>query len=89
MPLRNCDKNIKEGNLYTQLIFIRFLPYISNSLISVHGAETKTIPATGERVDVTECTPVFAGMKYCTALQYSDAMQTDESPYFPFTGDSK
>ncbi|XP_031437274.1 apolipoprotein B-100-like [Clupea harengus] len=62
---------------------------LTNSLVSVHGAETKTIPATGERVDVTECTPVFAGMKYCTALQYSDAMQTDESPYFPFTGDSK
>ncbi|XP_076129303.1 apolipoprotein B-100-like [Alosa pseudoharengus] len=62
---------------------------LTNSLVSVHGAEIKSIPTTGERVDVTECTPVFAGMKYCTALQYSDAMHTDESPYFPFTGDSK
>ncbi|XP_062407541.1 apolipoprotein B-100-like [Sardina pilchardus] len=62
---------------------------LTNSLVSVHGAEIKTIPTTGERVDVTECTPVFAGVKYCTALQYSDAMNTDESPYFPFTGASK
>ncbi|XP_041950313.1 apolipoprotein B-100-like isoform X2 [Alosa sapidissima] len=62
---------------------------LTNSLVSVHGAETKTIPSLGERVDVTECTPVFAGMKYCTALQYSDAMFYVDAPYFPFTGDSK
>ncbi|XP_063079429.1 apolipoprotein B-100-like [Engraulis encrasicolus] len=61
----------------------------SNRLLSLHGAEVKSIPATGERVDVAECTPFFAGVKYCTALQYSEALYTDASPYFPFTGDSK
>ncbi|KAL2082439.1 hypothetical protein ACEWY4_022257 [Coilia grayii] len=62
---------------------------LSNSLVSVNGAETRAIPAIGFPIDVTECTPVFAGMKYCTALQYSDALFVEESPYFPFTGDSK
>ncbi|XP_063079430.1 apolipoprotein B-100-like [Engraulis encrasicolus] len=62
---------------------------LSNSLVSLHGAQIKAIPTTGERVDATECTSVFAGLKYCTALQYSDALHTNESPYFPFTGDSK
>ncbi|KAL2082440.1 hypothetical protein ACEWY4_022258 [Coilia grayii] len=62
---------------------------LTNSLVSVHGTKTKAIPPTGDKVDVTECTPFFAGVKYCTALQYSDALHTDDSPYFPFTGDSK
>ncbi|XP_062406579.1 apolipoprotein B-100-like [Sardina pilchardus] len=62
---------------------------LTNSLVSVHGAETKAIPSLGDRIDVTECTPFFAGIKYCTALQYSDAMFNDDAPYFPFTGDSK
>ncbi|KAF7647785.1 hypothetical protein LDENG_00166410 [Lucifuga dentata] len=28
-------------------------------------------------------------MKYCTALQYTDAFSSETAPYFPFTGDSK
>lgn len=42
-----------------------------------------------DKVDVNECTPVFAGMKYCTTLQYIDAFSQETAPYFPFTGNSK
>ncbi|KAM4600708.1 apolipoprotein B-100-like [Polymixia lowei] len=63
---------------------------ITNSLVAVTGAEVKTIPPmVQDRVDVSECTPFFAGMKYCTALQYTDAFSHETAPYFPFTGDSK
>ncbi|KAM4600707.1 apolipoprotein B-100-like isoform 2-T2 [Polymixia lowei] len=63
---------------------------ITNSLVAVTGAEVKTIPPmVQDRVDVSECTPFFAGMKYCTALQYTDAFSHETAPYFPFTGDSR
>lgn len=57
---------------------------------AVTGSEKKTIPSMlMDKVDVSECTPFFAGMKYCTALQYTDAFSQETAPYFPFTGDSK
>ncbi|XP_062323823.1 apolipoprotein B-100-like [Osmerus eperlanus] len=63
---------------------------ITNSLIAVTSAEVKKIlPIVEDKVDVSECTPVFAGVKYCTVLQYTDASSHDTAPYFPFTGDSK
>uniref|UniRef100_A0A8P4GC27 Vitellogenin domain-containing protein n=1 Tax=Dicentrarchus labrax TaxID=13489 RepID=A0A8P4GC27_DICLA len=63
---------------------------MTNTLVAVTGSEVKTIPPmVMDMVDVNECTPVFAGMKYCTALQYTDAFSQKTSPYFPFTGDSK
>ncbi|XP_046905494.1 apolipoprotein B-100-like isoform X1 [Hypomesus transpacificus] len=63
---------------------------ITNSLVAVTSAEVKKIlPIVEDKVDVSECTPVFAGMKYCTVLQYTDASSHDTVPYFPFTGDSK
>uniref|UniRef100_A0A672GNZ2 Vitellogenin domain-containing protein n=1 Tax=Salarias fasciatus TaxID=181472 RepID=A0A672GNZ2_SALFA len=63
---------------------------MTNSLVAVVGSEIKTIPAlVMEKVDVTDCSPVFAGMKYCTSLQYTDAFTEETAPYFPFTGDSK
>ncbi|XP_051792719.1 apolipoprotein B-100-like [Acanthochromis polyacanthus] len=63
---------------------------ISNSLVSVAGSEVKTIPPmVMDKVDVRECTPVFAGMKYCSELQYTDAFSQETAPFFPFTGDSK
>uniref|UniRef100_A0A667Y3E0 Apolipoprotein B n=1 Tax=Myripristis murdjan TaxID=586833 RepID=A0A667Y3E0_9TELE len=63
---------------------------ITNNLVAMTGAEMKTIPPmVKDKVDVSECTPFFAGMKYCTALQYTDAFSHDTAPYFPFTGDSK
>ncbi|XP_059212875.1 apolipoprotein B-100-like [Centropristis striata] len=63
---------------------------ITNTLVAVTGSEVKTIPPmVMDKVDASECTPFFAGMKYCTALQYTDAFSQETAPYFPFTGDSK
>lgn len=36
-----------------------------------------------------KCTPVFAGMRSCTSMEYVDASLHERAPYFPFTGDSK
>uniref|UniRef100_UPI0037E87793 apolipoprotein Bb, tandem duplicate 1 n=1 Tax=Semicossyphus pulcher TaxID=241346 RepID=UPI0037E87793 len=63
---------------------------MTNTLVAVTGSEVKTIPpVVMDKVDVRECTPFFAGMKYCTALQYTDAFSQETTPYFPFTGDSQ
>ncbi|XP_060722344.1 apolipoprotein Bb, tandem duplicate 1 [Tachysurus vachellii] len=62
---------------------------VSNSMVSVTGDKTTTIPAMMDQIDVNKCTPFFPGVKYCSALQYSDAMFNDASPYFPLSGDSK
>ncbi|XP_058235125.1 apolipoprotein Bb, tandem duplicate 1 isoform X2 [Hemibagrus wyckioides] len=62
---------------------------VSNSMVSVTGDKTTAIPPMMDRVDVNKCTPLFPGVKYCSALQYSDAMFNDASPYFPLSGDSK
>lgn len=69
--------------------FILFYNLHSNSIVSVTGDQTKTIPAMGEHVGVNKCTPFFPGVNYCYALQYADAMNHDASPYFPLSGDSK
>ncbi|XP_048062837.1 apolipoprotein B-100-like [Megalobrama amblycephala] len=62
---------------------------VTNSLFSVTGTETKTIPPMMEHVNAKKCTPFFPGFKYCSAMQYSNAFSSDASPYFPLTGDSK
>ncbi|XP_065112864.1 apolipoprotein Bb, tandem duplicate 1 [Paramisgurnus dabryanus] len=62
---------------------------VTNSLVSVSGTETKTIPPINELVEMQECAPFFPGVKQCIALQYSDAYSSDASPYFPLTGDSR
>uniref|UniRef100_A0A4W4F378 Vitellogenin domain-containing protein n=1 Tax=Electrophorus electricus TaxID=8005 RepID=A0A4W4F378_ELEEL len=62
---------------------------VTNSLVSVAGAQMKTIPAMGESVDVEKCTLLIPGLKCCSILVYSDARLNDASPYFPLTGDSK
>lgn len=63
---------------------------LSNNLVAVTGSEMVSIPSmVTDKVDVSECTPVFAGMKYCSALQYADAFSQEFAPFFPFTGDSK
>uniref|UniRef100_A0A671N175 Apolipoprotein B-100-like n=1 Tax=Sinocyclocheilus anshuiensis TaxID=1608454 RepID=A0A671N175_9TELE len=62
---------------------------VTNSLFSVTGTETKTIPPMMEHVKAQKCTPFFPGSKYCSSLQYSNAFSSDASPYFPLTGDSK
>ncbi|XP_041660840.1 apolipoprotein B-100-like [Cheilinus undulatus] len=62
---------------------------MTNTLVAVSGsAEMMIPPAVTDKVDVSECTLFFTGMKYCTSLQYIDAFH-EETPYFPFTGDSK
>lgn len=60
----------------------------SNSLVSVVGGTSKTIPAIRERSE-HECSRFFPGLKYCSVLQYSDATLNDAAPYFPLNGDSK
>uniref|UniRef100_A0A8C6TY30 Apolipoprotein Bb, tandem duplicate 2 n=1 Tax=Neogobius melanostomus TaxID=47308 RepID=A0A8C6TY30_9GOBI len=66
------------------------LIHITNSLVARSGAETVTIPPNPmDAVSVNECTPFFAGMKYCYALQYNDAWNMEGTPFFPLTGDSK
>ncbi|XP_076874065.1 apolipoprotein Bb, tandem duplicate 1 [Brachyhypopomus gauderio] len=62
---------------------------VTNSLVSVAGAQMKTIPALGESVDIEKCALLIPGLKYCSTLVYSDARLNDASPYFPLTGDSK
>ncbi|KAK1875569.1 Apolipoprotein B-100 [Dissostichus eleginoides] len=63
---------------------------MTNTLVAVTGSEVKTIPPmVMDKVDVSECTPFFAGMKYCTDLQYTDAFSHETAPFFPITGDSK
>ncbi|XP_056150905.1 apolipoprotein B-100-like [Lampris incognitus] len=63
---------------------------ITNTLVAVTGAEVKTIPpVVKDNVDVKACSPFFAGMEYCTVMQYNDAFSHETTPYFPFTGDSK
>ncbi|XP_068593437.1 apolipoprotein B-100-like [Cebidichthys violaceus] len=63
---------------------------MTNSLVAVTGSEVKTIPPmVMDKVDVHECTPFFAGMKYCTALQYIDVSSQETTPYFPICGDSQ
>ncbi|XP_076612758.1 apolipoprotein Bb, tandem duplicate 1 [Chaetodon auriga] len=63
---------------------------MTNTLVAVTGSEVKRIPPmVMDKVDVSECTPVFAGMKYCTVLQYTDAFSQETAPYFPLNGDSK
>ncbi|XP_051951592.1 apolipoprotein B-100-like [Xyrauchen texanus] len=62
---------------------------VTNSLVSAVGTKTKIIPAMGEHTDEEECNRFVPGLKYCSVLQYSDAMSNDNAPYFPLTGDSK
>lgn len=74
------------SKLFICLLFLTF----RNNLVAVTGSEMIPIPSmVMDRVDVSGCTPVFAGMKYCSALQYTDAFTQEFSPYFPFTGDSQ
>ena len=47
------------------------------------------LPMVTDMVDVKKCTPAFAGLRYCTTLQYVDAFSHNSAPYFPFTGDSR
>uniref|UniRef100_A0A3P9MAN0 Apolipoprotein Bb, tandem duplicate 2 n=1 Tax=Oryzias latipes TaxID=8090 RepID=A0A3P9MAN0_ORYLA len=63
---------------------------VTNTLVAVVGSEVKTIPPlVTDKVDISKCSRALAGMKICTALQYTKAFSHETAPYFPFTGDSK
>ncbi|XP_038134621.1 apolipoprotein Bb, tandem duplicate 1 [Cyprinodon tularosa] len=63
---------------------------ITNSLVAVTGSVVRMIPpVVKDKVDVMKCTPAFAGLKYCSALQYIDAFSHETAPYFPLNGDSR
>ncbi|KAJ7988064.1 hypothetical protein DPEC_G00319760 [Dallia pectoralis] len=63
---------------------------VTNQLYTVISAEVKPIHSlVTDRIDRTECNVFFAGMKYCTTVQYPDASSRAAAPYFPLTGDSK
>ncbi|XP_055041957.2 apolipoprotein B-100 [Misgurnus anguillicaudatus] len=62
---------------------------ITNSLVSVVGGKSKTIPAIGKRIDEEQCSVFFPGLKYCKSLQYYDAISNDSSPHYTLNGDSK
>ncbi|XP_049613243.1 apolipoprotein Bb, tandem duplicate 1 [Syngnathus scovelli] len=62
---------------------------MTNTLVAVNDLKVVPLrPMATKKIDVNKCTPAFAGMKYCTALQYIDAYSQETAPYFPFTGDS-
>ncbi|XP_052000861.1 apolipoprotein B-100 [Xyrauchen texanus] len=63
---------------------------ISNKILSVTASQTKIVPSMVEdRTESTECNPIFPGMKYCTILLYSNASSTNNSPYYPLTGETR
>lgn len=75
----------------TKVIFDLFLhSEFRNNMVAVTGSQMMIIsPVVTDMVVNNKCTPVFAGMRYCTTLQYIDASSHNNAPYFPFTGDSK
>uniref|UniRef100_A0A3B5L4P9 Apolipoprotein Bb, tandem duplicate 1 n=1 Tax=Xiphophorus couchianus TaxID=32473 RepID=A0A3B5L4P9_9TELE len=63
---------------------------ITNSFVAIIGSDVKMLPpVVKDKVELNKCTPAFIGMKYCSALQYTDAFSHETAPYFPLTGDSK
>ncbi|XP_054910184.1 apolipoprotein Bb, tandem duplicate 1 [Poeciliopsis prolifica] len=63
---------------------------MTNSFVAVIGSNVKMLPpVVKDTVELNKCTPSFIGMKYCSALQYTDAFSHETAPYFPLTGDSK
>nr|XP_057913475.1 apolipoprotein Bb, tandem duplicate 1 [Doryrhamphus excisus] len=63
---------------------------MTNNLVAVSGLKVTSLPTmTTNKIDVSKCTNFFAGMKYCTAVEYMDAFSQKTAPYFPITGDSK
>ncbi|XP_061478674.1 apolipoprotein B-100 [Rhineura floridana] len=63
---------------------------ISNVLHLVTATRTEVIPPLIEnRVSRTSCTPFFAGLNYCTRVEYSNASSTEAAPYYPLTGETR
>ncbi|XP_053141166.1 apolipoprotein B-100 [Hemicordylus capensis] len=63
---------------------------ISNVLHLVTQTRTEVIPPLIEnRESQTSCRPFFAGLNYCTRIEYSNASSTDAAPYYPLTGETR
>uniref|UniRef100_A0A674MR38 Apolipoprotein Bb, tandem duplicate 2 n=1 Tax=Takifugu rubripes TaxID=31033 RepID=A0A674MR38_TAKRU len=63
---------------------------ITNNMVALTGSQMTTMsPMVMDMVVNNKCTPVFAGMRSCTSMEYVDASSHESAPYFPFTGDSK
>ncbi|XP_075304075.1 apolipoprotein B-100 [Odontesthes bonariensis] len=62
---------------------------VSNKLLSVSAGQTKIVPSLAEnRVDSTECQPLFSGLNLCTIMRFSDAASIDQAPYYPLSGET-
>ncbi|XP_041827365.1 apolipoprotein B-100 [Melanotaenia boesemani] len=62
---------------------------ISNKLLSVSAGQTKIVPSLVEdRVDSTDCQPLFSGLNLCTKVRYSNATSVDRAPYYPLSGET-
>ena len=49
-----------------------------------------TVPSMVEdKVESLECDALFPGLKLCTAARYPNVNSTDETPYYPLTGETR
>ncbi|XP_048355049.1 apolipoprotein B-100 [Sphaerodactylus townsendi] len=63
---------------------------ISNALHLVTSTRTEVIPSLAEnRESRRSCRPFFAGLDLCTRIEYSDASNSETTPYYPLTGDTR
>lgn len=62
----------------------------SNKLLSISSGQTKIVPSLVEdRVDSTDCQPLFSGLNLCTIMRYSSATSDDQAPYYPLSGETR
>ncbi|KAI5610950.1 apolipoprotein Bb, tandem duplicate 1 isoform X1 [Silurus asotus] len=57
---------------------------VSNSIVSVIGDKTNSIPAMKDNVEMNECAPLLPGVNFCGVVQYSE-----DPKNVPFYGFSK
>ncbi|CAL8271230.1 unnamed protein product [Merluccius merluccius] len=58
----------------------------SNKVLSVSSSQMSMVE---DRIESTECQPLFTGLKLCTSAHYSNASSTDEAPYYPLRGETR
>ncbi|XP_056447304.1 apolipoprotein B-100 isoform X2 [Gadus chalcogrammus] len=62
----------------------------SNKVQSVSSSGMATVPSMVEdKVESMECDALFPGLKLCTAARYPNVNSTDETPYYPLTGETR
>ncbi|XP_035990966.1 apolipoprotein B-100 isoform X2 [Fundulus heteroclitus] len=62
---------------------------VSNKLLSISAGQAKAVLSLAEdRVDSTDCQPLLKGLNLCTVVRYSNASSTEQTPYFPLTGEA-